>query len=86
MISTTKITAWHELAADRSAWRKTLALGHPPDYAPQPPSPPLALARPRRAAAAATNARIDVHLTQRRGGVAPPPLQPPPPAAVVQTN
>ena len=33
---------WHELAADRSAWRETLRLGHPPGFVAPPPTPPLA--------------------------------------------
>ena len=46
---------WHELAADRSAWRQTLRLGQSPGYVEAPPTPPLALTRPsRRAAIAAT--------------------------------
>ena len=38
---------WPELAADRTAWRETLRLGHPPDYVARPPTPPEGL-RPRR--------------------------------------
>ena len=62
---------WHELAADRAAWRETLRLGYPPGYRPSPPTPPLAQTRPRRAAAAAADRRIDAHLADGRGGVAP---------------
>ena len=44
---------WHELAADKAAWRKTLKDGFPPtDYRPPPPPPPpprhLSRARSRR--------------------------------------
>ena len=63
---------WAELAADRGAWRQMLRVGFPPDaFRPRPPSPlppppppppapePLARTKPKRAAAVATNAKID---------------------------
>ena len=79
---------WPELAADRAAWRETLRLGRPPNLVVAPPTPPLAQRRPSRAAAAATNARIDAHITEARGGRVPAPLAAaalarlPPPAAL----
>ena len=58
---------WHELAADRSSWRKTLHLGHPPGYVQPPPTPPLALrARPTRQAAIAAACGIDKSLRALR--------------------
>ena len=59
---------WHELAADRAAWRAMLHEGAaPPEFRTPPPAPvpmPIShfLVRPRRAAAAATNAAIDATL------------------------
>ena len=50
---------WFNLAADRSAWRETLRLGHPPGFTATPPTPPLALTRPTRFATIKTNAAID---------------------------
>ena len=51
---------WHELAADRCAWRAMLASGTPPPafraLPPQPAAPPLALGRARRSSAAQTDA------------------------------
>ena len=41
---------WHELAADRAAWRETLRLGHPPGYTSPPPTPHRSRSRGRRAA------------------------------------
>ena len=53
---------WHELAADRCAWRAMLASGTPPPafraLPPQPAAPPLALGRARRSSAAQTDAAI----------------------------
>ena len=55
---------WHELAADRCAWRAILASGTPPPAfralppLPQPAAPPLALGRARRSSAAQTDAAI----------------------------
>ena len=53
---------WHELAADRCAWRAMLASGTPlPAFRappPQPAAPPLALGRTRRSSAAQTDAAI----------------------------
>ena len=53
---------WHELAADRCAWRAMLASGTPPPafraLPPQPTAPPLALGRARRSSAAQTDAAI----------------------------
>ena len=61
---------WHELAADRSAWRETLRLGHPPGYVEPPPTPPLALrTRPTRRAAIDAACGIDKSLRALR---APP--------------
>eukprot|EP00966_Prymnesium_polylepis_P334046 7389449-Prymnesium_polylepis.1 len=57
---------WHDLASDRAAWRETLRLGHPPGYTPPPPTPPLALTRPRRATATRTNRAIDESLRALR--------------------
>ena len=62
-------TRWHELAADRAAWAAMLREGiAPADFRTPPPAPvpmPIShfLVRPRRAAAAATNAAIGVTLT-----------------------
>ena len=59
---------WHEFAADRAAWRTMLREGvAPPEFRTPPPAPvpmPIShfLVRPRRAAAAATNAAIDATL------------------------
>ena len=59
---------WHEFAADRAAWRTMLREGvAPPEFRTPPPAPvpmPIShfLVRPRRAAAAATNAAIDASL------------------------
>ena len=61
---------WHELAADRAAWRETLRLGHPPGFVPPPPTPPLALTRPTRRAATDTNRAIEASVRALR---APPP-------------
>ena len=55
---------WHELAADRAAWRTMLSGGIAPSDFRAPPPPPLPmpishfLVRPRRAAAAATMTAI----------------------------
>ena len=53
---------WHELAADRCAWRAMLASGTPQAafraLPPQPAAPPLALGRARRSSAAQTDAAI----------------------------
>ena len=57
---------WHELAADRAAWRETLRLGHPPGYTSPPPTPPLALTRPTRRAAIAATCGIDASLRALR--------------------
>ena len=57
---------WHELAADRSAWRETLRLGHPPGFVAPPPTPPLALTRPTRRAAIAATCGIDASLRALR--------------------
>ena len=57
---------WHELAADRSAWRETLHLGHPPGYVEPPRTPPLALTRPTRSAAVAAASGIDASLLALR--------------------
>eukprot|EP00966_Prymnesium_polylepis_P190734 4420679-Prymnesium_polylepis.1 len=46
---------WPRLAANRTVWRETLRLGHPPGWQPAPPTPPLALRRPTRRAAIVTN-------------------------------
>ena len=54
---------WHELAADRGAWRTMLQRGiAPAEFRPQsppPPPPPLARTKPSRACAAQTMAAID---------------------------
>ena len=54
---------WHELAANRAAWRSMLKMGiAPAEYRPRPPSPPpppLARTKPSRACAAKTLAAID---------------------------
>ena len=57
---------WHELAANRGAWREMLRWGEaPPEFRPRPPSPPppppepLARTKPKRACAAKTTAAID---------------------------
>ena len=61
-------TRWPELAADRAAWRVMLQGGEAPPAFRQPPAPALPmpishpLVRPRRAAAARTNAAIDASL------------------------
>ena len=61
---------WHELAADRSAWRQTLRLGHPPGYVEAPPTPPLALrARPTRGAAIAAGCGIERSLRALRAPI-----------------
>ena len=62
--------AWHELAADRSAWRETLRLGHPPGFVAAPPTPPLALTRPTRRAAIAATCGIDASLRALRAPLA----------------
>ena len=59
---------WPELAADRARWRAMLQSGEAPPTHRQPPTPapPLPMShpsvRPRRAAAARTNAAIDASL------------------------
>ena len=56
---------WHELAADRSAWRETLRTGlAPPAFRPQarPPSPRISRTKPVRSCAQATAAAIDATL------------------------
>ena len=65
--------SWHELAADRAAWRETLRLGHPPGCQPQPPKPPLALQRQTRRAAIDANYGIDASLRALRAPL--PPLE-----------
>ena len=57
---------WHELAANRAAWRAMLRDGlAPPEFRPRPPSPPppptppLARTKPSRACAAKTMAAIE---------------------------
>ena len=57
---------WAGLAADRTAWRETLRLGHPPSWQPPPPSRPLALRRPTRRTAILTNCNIDATLRTLR--------------------
>ena len=58
---------WHELAANRPAWRETLRTGiAPPAFRPRPPSPPLAQSRPRRACMQATVTAIDATLREER--------------------
>ena len=57
---------WPSLAADRVAWRETLRLGHPPDWQPPAPTPPLALRRQTRRAAIDTNCNIDASLRMLR--------------------
>ena len=66
MTSTSTTLTWHELAADRSAWRETLHLGHPPGYVEPPRTPPLALTRPTRRAAVAAASGIDASLLALR--------------------
>ena len=59
---------WPELAADRARWRAMLQSGEAPPSHRQPPAPapPMPMShpsvRPRRAAAARTNAAIDASL------------------------
>ena len=57
---------WPRLAANRTAWRETLRLGHPPGWQPTRPTPPLALRRPTRRAAIVTNCNIDASLRALR--------------------
>jgi len=62
-------TRWHELAADRSAWRETLRTGiAPPAFRPQarPPSPRISRSKPVRSCAQATIAAIDATLQRER--------------------
>ena len=61
---------WMDLAADRSAWRETLRVGHPPGYVEAPPTPPLALrARPTRGAAIAAGCGIERSLRALRAPI-----------------
>ena len=63
---------WHELAADRAAWRAMLYEGRAPTQFRKPPPAPVPmpinhfLVRPRRTAAVATNAAIDATLAALR--------------------
>ena len=64
---------WHELAADKAAWRKTLKDGFPPiDFRPPPPPPPLSppapIVRPKstRRGAASANERMHACLAAER--------------------
>ena len=57
---------WVSLAANRPVWRETLRLCHPPGWQAAPPTPPLALRRPTRSAAAQTNREIDASLRALR--------------------
>ena len=63
---------WPELAADRVRWRAMLQSGEAPPSHRQPPAPapPLPMShpsvRPRRAAAARTNAAIRTHRCEPR--------------------
>ena len=60
---------WHELAADRVAWRETLKTGlAPPGFRPQaqPPSPHISRTKPVRSCARATVAAIDATLQRER--------------------
>ena len=57
---------WHELAADRGAWRAMLKMGiAPPAFRPQA-SPRIARTKPRRGCATATVAAIDAVLRKER--------------------
>ena len=53
---------WHELAADRTAWREMIRSGLAPTAFRPPPSPPpaepISRTKPTRHAASATNARL----------------------------
>ena len=67
---------WHELAADRSAWRETLRRGHPPAaFLARPPTPVLrsavASAAARAVAKSLAAARAAARVSAR--AVAPPP-------------
>ena len=54
---------WHELAADRGAWRQMLKSGvAPPAFQPRPASPRIARKKPVRSCAAATRAAMDTSL------------------------
>ena len=69
---------WPELAADRAGWRAMLQSGEAPPSFCQPPAPALPmpishpLVRPRREAAARTNAAIDASRSARAGAVHAP--------------
>ena len=61
---------WHELAADRAAWRETLRTGLAPTAFRPPPTPPpaepLSRTRTARSCTQATNAAIDATLRVER--------------------
>ena len=61
---------WHELAADRAAWRETLRTGiAPPAFCPPPsplPAEPLSRMKTARSCSQATNAAIDATLRVER--------------------
>ena len=62
-------TRWHELAADRGAWRRMLEDGvAPAAFRPQarPPSPRISRIKPMRSCARATVAAIDESLRKER--------------------
>ena len=57
---------WHELAADRGAWRETLRTGlAPPAFRPML-SPRISRTKPARACVAATMAGVDTSLRKER--------------------
>ena len=60
---------WHELAADRAAWRETLKTGLAPlAFRPQarPPSPHISRNKPARICARATVVAIEATLREER--------------------
>ena len=60
---------WHELAADRTAWRETLRSGlAPPAFRPhaRPPSPRISRTKTARSCTRATIAAIDASLREER--------------------
>ena len=61
---------WHELAADRAAWRETLRTGIAPATFRPTPSPRISRSKPTRRCVATTLAGIDVSLREERSAAA----------------
>ena len=62
-------TRWHELAADRAAWRETLRTGvAPPAFRPsaRPPSPRISRTKATRSCVRTTMAAMDASLREER--------------------